>query len=214
LWRVVAGLGERACLASIAGVGIYLWALGVNRNVFRDIDGKELPAPQRFTRREKAFKPSLSNPLNILSSLFKVPRHAMPCYVAWRRSFLHVSDSAPSLGYPPPLTHTPLRPSGFGHAQLRIRHGNWADGARPRQAQVLGAKDHRPRAGAEAALHQGHQERRPRHAQRRHLRRHGRCVRACVRGWVRALVYMLTCIHPRLGGCVSHDLADLPAFMQ
>lgn len=67
------GLGPSAVVARInhaIGDGISLAKL--IQNVFRDIDGKELPAPQRFTRREKAFKPSLSNPLNILSSLFKV----------------------------------------------------------------------------------------------------------------------------------------------
>lgn len=40
--------------------------------IFRDLEGKSLPPPERYTRKEPNFRPSFKNPFKILSCLVKV----------------------------------------------------------------------------------------------------------------------------------------------
>jgi hypothetical protein len=42
--------------------------------VFKDAQGGDLPPPEKFTRREAGFRPTLLHPFKILHSLFKVRR--------------------------------------------------------------------------------------------------------------------------------------------
>lgn len=67
------GKGPSAVLARVnhcVGDGISL--AKVIPVIFKDAQGQPLPPPERYTRKEPNFRPSLSNPFKILSCLFKV----------------------------------------------------------------------------------------------------------------------------------------------